>query len=166
MKKIIILGTIIVMLFVTVGCGKKDASDVIKELDKKISSVTTYQIEGTLQITNNDDTYNYDVTVSYEKPNKYRVSLTNTSNNHEQIILKNDEGVFVITPSLNKSFKFQSDWPNNNSQVYLLESLLNDINNDSERMFEEATDGYTITTKVSYPNNTNLVKQKIYIRRL
>ena len=162
MKKIIILGTIIVMLFVTVGCGKKDAGDVIKELDKKISSVTTYQIEGALQITNNDDTYNYDVVVSFEKPNKYRVSLTNTSNNHEQIILKNDEGVFVITPSLNKSFKFQSDWPNNNSQVYLLDSLLNDINNDSERVFEETTDGYTITTKVSYPNNTNLVKQKIY----
>ena len=32
MKKIIILGTIIMMLFVT-GCGKKSADDVIKELD-------------------------------------------------------------------------------------------------------------------------------------
>ncbi len=96
MKKIIILGTIIMMLFVT-GCGKMDANDIIKELDKKISNATTYQIEGTLQITNNDDTYNYDVLVSYEKPNKYRVSLTNTSNDHEQIILKNDEGVFVKT---------------------------------------------------------------------
>jgi len=162
MKKIIILGTIIMMLFVT-GCGKKDADDIIKELDKKINSATTYQIEGALQITNNDDTYNYDVLVSYEKPNKYRVSLTNTSNDHEQIILKNDDGVYVITPSLNKSFKFQSDWPNNNSQVYLLDSLLNDINNDSERLFEETSDGYVITTKVSYPNNTNLVKQKIYM---
>ena len=96
MKKIIILGTIIMMLFLT-GCGKMDADDIIKELDKKISNSTTYQIEGTLQITNNDDTYNYEVLASYEKPNKFRVSLTNTSNNHEQIILKNDEGVFVKT---------------------------------------------------------------------
>lgn len=160
MKKIIILGTIIMMLFVT-GCGKKDADDIIKDLDKKISSATTYQIEGTLQITNNDDTYNYNVTVSYEKPNKYRVSLINTSNDHEQIILKNEDGVYVVTPSLNKSFKFQSDWPNNNSQVYLLDSLLNDINNDKERTFEEVKNGYIITTKVTYPNNTNLVKQKI-----
>lgn len=160
MKKLIILGTIIMMLFVT-GCGKKDANDIIKDLDKKISGATTYQIEGTLQITNNDDTYNYNVLVSYEKPNRYRVSLTNTSNDHEQIILKNDDGVYVVTPSLNKSFKFQSDWPNNNSQVYLLDSILNDINGDSERTFEEAKDGYIITTKVTYPNNTNLVKQKI-----
>lgn len=160
MKKIIILGTIIIMLFVT-GCGKKSADDVIKELDKKITSATTYQLDGTLQITNNDDTYNYNVKVSYEKPNKYRVSLVNTSNDHEQIILKNTEGVYVVTPSLNKSFKFQSDWPNNNSQVYLLNSLLSDINNDKERVFEETKDGYTITTKVTYPNNTNLIKQKI-----
>jgi len=160
MKKIIILGTIIMMLFVT-GCGKKSADDVIKELDKKITSATTYQLDGTLQITNNDDTYNYNVKVSYEKPNKYRVSLVNTSNDHEQIILKNTEGVYVVTPSLNKSFKFQSDWPNNNSQVYLLNSLLSDINNDKERVFEETKDGYTITTKVTYPNNTNLIKQKI-----
>lgn len=160
MKKIIILGTVIMMLFVT-GCGKKSADDVIKELDKKITSATTYQLDGTLQITNNDDTYNYNVKVSYEKPNKYRVSLVNTSNDHEQIILKNTEGVYVVTPSLNKSFKFQSDWPNNNSQVYLLNSLLSDINNDKERVFEETKDGYTITTKVTYPNNTNLIKQKI-----
>ena len=160
MKKIIILGTIIMMLFVT-GCGKKDADDIIKDLDKKIGSATTYQLEGALQITNNDDTYNYDVVVSFEEPSKYRVSLTNTSNDHEQIILKNEEGVYVVTPSLNKSFKFQSDWPNNNSQVYLLESLLKDIQNDKEKVFEETKDGYVITTKVTYPNNTNLIKQKI-----
>ena len=35
--------------------------------------------------------------------------------------------VRVLTPSLNKSFKFQSDWPYNNSQVYLLQTLLSDI---------------------------------------
>ena len=163
MKKIIILGTIIMMLFVLTGCGKKGADDIIKDFDKKISNATTYQVEGTLQITNNDDTYNYDVVVSFEKPSKYRVSLINTSNDHEQIILKNDEGVYVVTPSLNKSFKFQSDWPNNNSQIYLLDLLLKDIKNDSERLFEENKEGYVITTKVTYPNNTNLVKQKIYM---
>ena len=163
MKKTKILGIIIMMLFALAGCGKKGADDIIKDLDKKVSAATTYQVEGTLQITNNDDTYNYEVVASYEKPNKYRVSLINTSNDHEQIILKNDEGVFVVTPSLNKSFKFQSDWPNNNSQIYLLDSLLKDIKNDSEKLFEEVDNGYVITTKVAYPNNTNLVKQKIYM---
>jgi len=95
MKKIFFLG-IIIMIFVT-GCGKKDSETILKDLNKKINNATTYQVEGMLQISNNEDTYNYNVTVSYEKPNKYRVSLINTSNDHEQIILKNDDGVYVKT---------------------------------------------------------------------
>jgi len=42
-----------------------------------------------------------------KKKDMYKVSLTNKANNHEQIILKNNDGVYVLTPSLNKSFKFQ-----------------------------------------------------------
>lgn len=70
--------------------------------------------------------------------------------------------VYVITPSLNKSFKFQSDWPYNNSQVYLLSSLLDDINNDEERVFETKDNEYVFTTRVNYPNSPKLEKQKIY----
>ena len=58
------------------------------------------------------------------------------------VILKNEEGVFVLTPSLNKSFKFQSDWPYNNSQSYLLQNILNDIENDDERKIAQAESKY------------------------
>ena len=71
--------------------------------------------------------------------------------------------VRVVTPSLNKSFKFQSDWPYNNSQIYLMQSLLEDIKNDKDRQFEEKDNQYIFTTKVNYPNNINLVKQKIWL---
>ena len=66
---------------------------------------------------------------------------------------------------MNKSFKFQSEWPYNNSQSYLLNNLLNDINNDSNYNFEIVDNGYIITTKVNYSNNKELVKQKIYINK-
>lgn len=69
----------------------------------------------------------------------------------------------VVTPSLNKSFKFQSDWPNNNSQIYLLHSLIKDIKSDDEKVVEEKDGKYIFTTKVKYPNNNQLVKQKITI---
>ena len=71
--------------------------------------------------------------------------------------------VYVVTPSLNKSFKFQSDWPNNGSQAYLLDSLVRDIEDDSEAVSEKQDNGYVIKSKVNYPNNSNLVKEKIYI---
>ena len=91
--------------------------------------------------------------------------MTNTSNDHTQIILKNSDGVYVLTPALNKSFKFQSDWPYNNSQVYLINTLINDINNDKELKFKKTDDKYIINTKVKYPNNSRLVNQKIVISK-
>lgn len=146
------------VLFIT-GCGKYSEKDIVKEISKKIND--SYKLSGELSISNNDDIYNYDVEVSYKKDKYYKVSLTNTSNDHTQVILKNNDGVYILTPALNKSFKFQSDWPYNNSQIYLLEALINDIENDSDREFKELEDGYTFNTKVNYPNNKNLCSQKI-----
>ncbi len=145
------------------GCSKSSKDNIIKDLSNKISNMSAYEIKGLLSISNNEDTYNYDVSVAFKENDNYRVSIINKSNNHEQIILKSNDEVYVITPSLNKSFKFQSNWPLNNSQIYILKSILNDINNDTTKIVEENDDGYIITTKVNYPNNIDLVKQEIYL---
>ena len=160
MKKYFVFGMLFLILFVT-GCSKGGEQDVIKDLDKKLGNAKAYQVQGKLEITNNEDTYHYDVVASFKKDYQYRVSLKNTANNHEQIILKNTEGVYVLTPSLNKSFKFQSDWPYNTSQIYLLKSIVDDIKNDDQRNFVADDNGYVFTTTVNYPNNHNLVKQKV-----
>lgn len=158
-KKVLFL--LILGLFVLGGCGKVSEKDVIKEFSKKVNNADSYYIEGMLDIVNNEDVYTYDVKVSYAKKDNYKVELVNTVNNHEQIILRNSDGVYVVTPRINKSFKFQSDWPYNNSQVYLLGPILEDINGDEERVFEEVSDGYKVTVGANYPNNAKLVKQEI-----
>lgn len=94
MKKIIPLVLLIISIVLT-GCGKYDEKDVIKDLEKKMDKMSAYKLEGDLEIVNNDDVYNYKVDVSYKKDDNYKVSLTNTANNYEQIILKNDDGVYV-----------------------------------------------------------------------
>ena len=141
------------------GCGKIDEKDFIKKIKDNIKG--SYSLEGSLSMTNNDDVYNYDVSVSYKKDDYYKVSLTNVSNNHTQVILKNNDGVYIVTPSLNKSFKFQSDWPYDNSQIYLLEALINDIERDSDYKFVYEDDKFIFKTKVNYPNNKMLNHQKI-----
>ena len=160
MKKYFLVILIICCCFIT-GCFGNNKDDALKEIKKKYDNLKSYQLTGNLEIVNNDDTYNYDVKVVYQKKDKYYVSLKNRSNNHEQIILKNDDGVYVLTPSLNKSFKFQSDWPYNNSQVYLIQSILDDILDDEERSLIEDENSYIFTTNVNYPNNRKLVKQKV-----
>ena len=152
---------LILGLLVLSGCGKVSEKNIIKEFSKNVNKSDSYYIEGTLDIVNNEDVYTYDVKVSYAKKDNYKVELVNTVNNHEQIILRNKDGVYVITPRINKSFKFQSDWPYNNSQVYLLGPLLEDINSDEERVFEKVSDGYKVVVNANYPNNARLVKQEI-----
>jgi len=160
MKKLFIfLG---VLLLIT-GCGKYNDKDLIKELSKKVESSNSYHLSGTLEIYRNEEKYTYTVDSSYQKGDLFKVNLTNQNNNHEQVILKNKEGVYVITPALNKSFKFQSDWPYNNSQIYLIQPIITDLNNDSERKFEKTNDGYTITSKVNYSSERDFNTQKIYI---
>ena len=159
MKKIIVLLACILLG----GCGKYTANDALKEMEKKISSLKSYHLTGELSIYRGEDSYTYDVEVSYQKTDFYRVSLINKINNHEQIILRNKEGVYVLTPSLNKSFKFQSEWPYNNSQIYLLGVILSDIVKDSDKILEKTEDGYIFISKVNYSNNNRLIRQKVYL---
>ena len=159
MKKI--LFSIIMVLLLVSGCGKNSETSVINDLEKKINKASAYKVTGVLEIVNNDEVYTYDVDVSYKKDNNYKVSLTNQANSHTQVILKNSDGVYVLTPALNKSFKFQSEWPYNNSQVYLLQSIVDDIKDDEGKKFQEKGKFYVITSKVNYPNNSKLVKQII-----
>ncbi len=163
MKKIFFLVMTLMFMITLSGCGTSKEDDVVKSLTKKISSAESYSITGTFELINNEENYTYDINVNYKSAEKFKVSLVNKVNNHEQIILRNESGVYVLTPSLNKSFKFQSDWPYNNSQTYILQTLVKDIENDSEKDVKKLDDGYVITTSVNYSNKQDLVKQNIFL---
>lgn len=161
MKKKVLLCLLVLGSLLMCGCGKRTEKDVLKDLNKKLDTIKGYHLTGLLEIVNNEDTYTYDVNASYTKENNFRVSLKNKTNNHEQIILRNTEGVFVLTPSLNKSFKFQSEWPYNNSQSYLLQPIMKDIKDDKKHTYQATKDEYIFTSKVNYSSNPDLVKQVV-----
>ncbi len=138
-----------------------DSNTAIKKYKKLLNDNSMYKLTGEMDIVSNEELYHYTVTVDYMEGDYYKASLVNKDNHHEQIILKNENGVYVVTPSLNKSFKFQSEWPYNSSQAYILSSLLKDLENDSNVTFEEKEDKYILNSTVNYPNNTELISQKI-----
>ena len=97
MKKYFKLLLFSVFVILITGCGIKRADDVIGDFEKKLEKIDSYYAEGVMQIINNEDTYDYEVKVSYKKDDYYKIELVNTLNNHEQVILRNDEGVYVDT---------------------------------------------------------------------
>lgn len=160
MKKFILFSIAIVTLIC--GCGNFNEKTVLKEFKNDVNKSISYILKGKMQIISNEEKFDYNLEVNYLQDNYYKVKLVNQTNNHEQIILRNDEGVFVITPSLNKSFKFQSEWPDNSSQAYILNSLLKDLENDKAIKLEKTDENYILSGKVNYPNNSDLKYQKLY----
>ena len=161
MKKIIIL--FLCSIFMLCGCGTESTEDVLKDLINNTSKIKSYKMTGNMEISNDEETFTYSLESYYLKDNYYKVILVNQTNNHEQIILKNKEDIYVITPALNKSFKFQSEWPDNSSQAYLLGNIINDIAKDKETKITKKDNGYIIKSNVNYPNNEDLKYQKVYI---
>ena len=101
-KKFLILFVTLLSLISLSGCGKETAKSVLKKFEKQVNKTNGYQVEAQMELINNEDIYKYDVTASYKKDDYFRVSLRNKTNNHEQIILKNDEGVYVKTQKSTK----------------------------------------------------------------
>ncbi|WP_349769363.1 outer membrane lipoprotein carrier protein LolA [Bacillus sp. NTK071] len=154
----------ILMLVALSGCGQKSQQDVVDALDKKLNEMDSYKVNAKMTLETGEEPQRYDVEIWYQKPSYYRVELKNATKEQSQIILRNDEGVFVLTPALNKSFRFQSNWPENGSQAYLYNTLVSDILNDSSAGFEAKDNDYVFTTKTNYQNK-NLSKQSIKLNK-
>ncbi|WP_141502718.1 LolA family protein [Paenibacillus luteus] len=155
---------ILCLSLVLAACGTKDAESVVKELDKVVNSMESYQGSGTMTLRTGQQPLEYKVEVSYQKPQYYRIKLTNEEKDITQIVLRNDDGVFVLTPKLNKVFRFQSDWPQNQGQVYLYQTLIQSILVDNSRQFVIDEDSYVFDVMANY-NNGSLARQKIWLNK-
>ena len=120
MKKIFLL---LISVLLLTGCGKVNKDKLVKEFVDKVEKSDSYLLKGNMSIYNSEDIYNYELEVKYKKDNLFYVKMLNTNNDHEQIILRDKDSVYVVTPSLNKSYKFVSEWPFNSSQSYILNSF-------------------------------------------
>ena len=79
MKKILIFVTTFLLIFSLAGCSKKTEEKLYKDLKKKVENSKGYEIEGKLELVNNEDVYNYDVIVNYKKDNFYKKPIDKIS---------------------------------------------------------------------------------------
>lgn len=152
------------LLLIAAGCGGKSQENVIKKIDGTLEDISGYKAKAEMTMKTGQEERSYAVDVWFKKGQEdfYRVGLENEEEEGGQVILKNNEGVFVLTPALKKSFKFQTDWPENSSQPYLYQSLVNDVLADNDATFTESETHYVFLTKTNYQNSTNLPYQEVY----
>ncbi|SFE35626.1 Outer membrane lipoprotein-sorting protein [Lentibacillus persicus] len=151
------------IVFVISACGEQSQEDVAGKLESKLESMKGYKANAEMTMNTGQEDQTYQINIWHKKQDLYRVELSNDQDEKgRQIILKNEDGVFVLSPDLNKSFKFQKEWPENGSQPYLYQSLVNDILKDTEAEFEIGENHYVFETKTNYQSNNNLPYQEVY----
>lgn len=165
-RKLVLFILLLSMVGLLAACGENTAEDVVDALNKKAGDMQSFKANADMVIETGEEPQQFDVQVWHKKDDYYKVVLQNELDEKgNQVILRNDEGVFVLTPSINKSYKFQNDWPKQHSQPYLFTSLVSDIANDSDREFKSTENFYEFTVKTNYKGNQQLPYQKIYFHK-
>ena len=70
-----ILLSLVSLIFVLAGCGTKTADDVVNDLSKNTTKITSYKTKGTMVFQTGKTPQEYDVEVWYQKPNFYRICI-------------------------------------------------------------------------------------------
>ncbi|MGE7091331.1 LolA family protein [Lysinibacillus sp. NPDC048646] len=137
------------------ACGTASQEKVLKKVNGKWSETNGYELDATMEIKSGGEPRKYDVTVWHTKPDFYRVEVVESGKDVSQMIVRNADGVFVVTPTLNKMYKFQSDWPKKNSQAYLIGALAEDLAEDKNLVMKEEDKAYIFeaATRNSYKNS-------------
>ena len=152
MKRILIL--CLLFICVITGCSKSKEYKV-KDVVEYLEELNSYTLTSTMTMNKDSKTISMDITVDYLKPDYYKVVF---GKENEQIILKNTKGVYVITPNLNKEFKFDGSWPTNSSHAYLLTSIYNDLKEDSNAKVVSAENELVLESKVNHKTNHKITK--------
>ena len=161
-KKAIVIAAVAVVLIAAIFLIFRD-KPFNQQFRETTAGLTSYLLEGDMEITKGEDIKSYALSVKYLKEQEqdyFRVSLTDKDLNQEQEIIRNAEGVFVVTPTLNQIFKFQGNWPSNSLKPYLLQSM-REIAADESAQIEQTEEGYQISAGVNYPNNRNFTQQEM-----
>lgn len=152
----------IILFCLTIGissCKKKvDINESFVEVVNKLSS---YKMVGKLESYFPSGTKECVVTTYYKSPNMYRVEILNPNSVESQIMVKNSNGVYVLIPSVNKTFKVNSSWPLNSSYPYLLQSVANDIVSDDNIITKKEGNDTILELKAKLFNKEGLTQKVI-----
>ncbi|MEK4496105.1 LolA family protein [Ureibacillus sp. FSL W8-0352] len=161
--KVIIFFVLLLSVVVLSACGKDSKEEVLEKLHEKWAEGKGYELDATMEIKTGNEPRVYDVNVWHTQPDFYRVEVSQKDENVTQMIIRNKEGVFVVTPSLKKTYKFQSEWPKQNSQPYLIGALAEDLLADENVVMEETEDSYIFTVATRNNHKSIMPTQRVTV---
>lgn len=159
---LIILVVLALLVFGVVKLISNKTNNISKSAQETLEKLDSYYMEATMDFYKGEETRAYDLKVSYKKTpdvDMFRVSMYDKAIEQEQIIIKNTDGVYVLTPALNQVYKFKGDWPLNGHKPYLYQSMIKTISETSD--ISKLDDGYLIVSTPDFKNMPSWARQEM-----
>mgnify|MGYP003367251148 CR=1 FL=1 len=150
-------------LLLLAACGTDSPDKVVKKVEKAWGDHEGYTLQANMEMQSGGQTKEYGIEVWHTKPEFYRVEVVEKESDTRQIIVKNKDGVYIVAPSINKTYEFQSEWPAKNSQAYFIHTLMNDLKSDENLKMTETEKEFEFEVATQNNEKTGLPTQKIKI---
>lgn len=166
-KRIVVI--LIVLGLVAFGVVKliqNKTSNVEKSALETLEALDSYYMEASMDFYKGEDTRSYTVKISYKDnadADLFKVSMYDKAVNQEQIIIKNKDGVYVLTPALNQAYKFNGEWPLNGHKPYLYQSMVETMQGDCD--ISKLDDGYLVTPTPEFKNMPSWARQEMKLSK-
>jgi outer membrane lipoprotein-sorting protein len=163
MRKIttVVLALGLIGVFVA-GCGPTSEKSVASKLETHAQNLdaTNYKSVATMTVQMGDSAQSYYVETWYDSPNQYRIALGDANKNIHQIIVHNANGMFVVSPSLGKVFRFNGNWAQNQGHIYLYDQTLQQIASAKDVKMSKSGSDYSFEMPVQ-PASDVVVRQRV-----
>jgi outer membrane lipoprotein-sorting protein len=159
----LVLVSLLILSLTLVGCGKQDQETVLKDLTDLKTHLKSYESKATMTVTANNSQQKYFIETWYQAPHYYRIALGNDQNQITQVIVRNDDGIFVVSPQLKKSFRFKGDWAENQGHVYLYHAAIDRVLQAQDKKFSAENGSVSFTMKME-PENPLVSTQRVTLK--
>lgn len=163
---VVILMVLGLVAFGVVKLVQNKTSNVEKSALETLEALDSYYMEASMDFYKGEDTRSYTVKISYkdsEDADLFKVSMYDKAVNQEQIIIKNKDGVYVLTPALNQAYKFNGEWPLNGHKPYLYQSMVETMQGDCD--ISKLDDGYLVTSTPEFKNMPSWARQEMKLSK-
>lgn len=132
----------------------KNEAVKLEQQNYRSTAMMTVQMDNTSQV--------YYIETDFDGPDQYKILLGDANKNINQIIVRNKNGMFVVSPQLQKVFRFNGNWAQNQGHIYLYDQVLQQLANSQNLSVNKSGGLYTFEVPVS-PSNDVVVKQRVQV---
>lgn len=149
------------------GCGSPSQGAMVSKLKSQTQTLEQQNYTSTAMMTVQSDnsSQTYFVRTNYEGPNEYRIELGDSNKSINQIIVRNQSGMYIVSPSLQKVFRFNGNWAQNQGHIYLYDQILQQVIQSAGSKAVKMTRGngtYTFEMPVT-PASDVVAKEKVEV---